>query len=197
MEFWQTLWQRILTSILIAIILPVIFGAFGFFKARGDKKLPQGGAIRTRPPKIVSGFFLGFALLMLFGGIAAIIYCSITDSEHTTIETVIIASVCIAVFSTLGFFGYAWVRFNYVVADDEGIVAYRFLRKTKYYRYEEIGYFHDTTSFGAIGGLIGYDRNNRKIFAVEEMHIGVSAVVQRLREHGVEERGQGQLRIKK
>ena len=193
MEFWQ----EILTSLLIAIILPAVFAVFGIFKKRGEKKLPSEGTIRTRPPKIVSGFFLGFSILVLVGGIALTVYCCITDSEHTTVEALIIISVSIAAFSSLGFFGYVWVRFNYVVADDEGVLAYRLFRKTKYYRYEEIGYFHDTTSFGAIGGLTGYDRNNKKIFAVEEMHIGVSAVVQRLREHGVEERGQGQLRLKK
>lgn len=39
-----------------------------------------------------------------------------------------------------------------------------------------------------MGGLKGYDKNNKKIFAVEAVQIGVPAVVQKLREHGVTER---------
>lgn len=39
-----------------------------------------------------------------------------------------------------------------------------------------------------IGGLIGYDKNDSKIFAIEAVHIGASAVAQRLREHGVREK---------
>lgn len=99
MGFWQTL----ATSLLIAFVLPVVFSIFWFFKVRGEKKMPSKDRIRTRPPKAVSGFFLGFALLVLFGGIAGIIYCCITDSENTTVQAVIVLSVCIAVFSALAF----------------------------------------------------------------------------------------------
>lgn len=190
-------WESIITALLISIVLPIVFTVFWFFKLRGEKKLPQGEAVRTRPPKTLSGFFLGFALLALCGGIAGIIYCCITDSENTTAWAVILISVCIAAFSALGFFGYALVRFNYVVADNEGIIAYRLFRKKRYYRYEEICYFHDTTWTGMMGGLIGYDKDNKKIFAVEALHIGTSAVAQMLREHGVEEKGKGQLSLKK
>lgn len=184
MEFWQTL----ATSLLIAFVLPVVFSIFWFFKVREEKKMPSKDRIRTRPPKAVSGFFLGFALLVLFGGIAGIIYCCITDSENTTVQAVIVLSVCIAVFSALGFFGYAYIRFNYVIADTEGIHAYRLFRKKRFYRYEDIGCFYDTTGLSMMGGLKGYDKNNRKIFAVEAVQIGVPAVVQKLREHGVAER---------
>lgn len=191
MEFWES----ILTSLLIALVLPIVFAVFWFFKTRGEKNLPKDGTIRTRPPKTLSGFFLGFALLVLCGGIVGIVYCCITDSENTTAFTVIIVSVCIAVFSAIGFIGYALVRFNYVVADSEGILACRLFRKKRYYRYEEISSFQDTSYAGMMGGLIGYDKDGKKIFAVEAVHIGASAVAQRLREYGVEER-KGQLSFK-
>ena len=182
------IWETLLTSLLIAVILPIVFSFFWFFKVRGEKKISSQEVIRTRPPKTVSGFFLGFALIVLFGGIAAIVYCCITDSENTTASAVIVISVCIAVFSAIGFFGYAYVRFNYVVSDTEGILVYRLFRKKRYYRYEEIGCFQDTTDLGMIGGLIGYNKNDSKIFAIEAVHIGASAVAQRLREHGVREK---------
>ena len=193
MEFWETL----LISLLIVIILPIVFSLFWFFKVRGEKKISSQGVIRTRPPKIVSGFFLGFAFLVLSGGIAAIIYCCITDNENTTATIVIIISVCILLFSAIGFFGYAFVRFNYVVADTEGILAYRLFRKKRYYRYEDISCFQDTINLGMMGGLIGYDKDNVKIFAIEAFHIGASAVAQRLREHGVQEKSQSRLNLNK
>ena len=187
------LWEILLIPFLIAIIVPIVFSIFWFFKVRGEKKIAQDAVIRTRPPKILSGFFLGFALLVLFGGIAGIIYCCITDRENTTVSVVITMSACVAAFSALGFFGYAYARFHYVVADSEGIRAYRLFRKTKCYRYEEIGYFHDTLWAGAMGSLKGYDANDKVIFSIDALHIGASAVAQRLREHNVQERGQGQL----
>lgn len=189
MEIWETL----LISLLIAVILPIAFSFFWFFKIRGENKISSEEIIRTRPPKTFSGFFLGFALIVLLGGIAGIIYCCIKDSENTTPATVIIISACVAAFSAIGFIGYAIVRFNFVVADNEGLTAYRLFRKKRYYRYEEIGYFQDSTAFGMAGGLIGYDKSNNKIFAVEAIHIGASAVAQRLREHGVQEKSQNRL----
>lgn len=63
-----------------------------------------------------------------------------------------------------------------------------FFGKKRYYRYEEIGCFQDTMDLGMMGGLVGYDKDNSKIFAIEAVHIGASAVAQRLREHGVLEK---------
>lgn len=183
------IWKILLGSLLLPIILSAVFSFFWFFKVRGEKKISsQEQVIRTRPPKSLSGFFLGFALIVLFGGIAGIIYCCITDSENTSVSTVIIISVCVAVFSAIGFLGYAVVRFNYVVADNEGIFSCRLFRKKRFYRYEEIGFFQDTINLGMVGGVIGYDKNNSKIFAIEAVHIGASAVAQRLREHKVQEK---------
>lgn len=180
--------ETFLISLLISVILPITFSLFWLFKVRGEKKILSQEVIRTRPPKVLSGFLLGFALIVLLVGIAAIIYCCIADSENTTASMIITISVCVAVFSALGFFGYAYVRFNYVVADPEGILVYRLFRKKRYYRYEEIGCFQDTMDLGMMGGLVGYDKDNSKIFAIEAVHIGASAVAQRLREHGVLEK---------
>lgn len=128
MDFWETL----LTSLLISVTLPVAMSFFWLFKVRGEKKISSRGAIRTRPPKTLSGFFLGFAFIVLLGGIAGIIYCCITDSENTTASVIIIMSACVTVFSGIGFFGYAFVRFNYIVADADGILVYRLFRKKRY-----------------------------------------------------------------
>lgn len=186
--------ETILIPLLIAIVLPIAFSVIWFFKARGEKKLPSEGTIRTRPPKILSGFFLGFGLVVLIGGTAAIIYCCITD-ESTTATIVIIFSLCVAGFSALGFFGYALVRFNYVVADNEGMLVFELFRKKRYYRYEEIGCFQDTLSLGMFGDLIGYNKENKKIFSIAALYIGATAVAQRLREHGVQEKASNTIRF--
>ena len=180
--------EQLLTALLTSVILPVAFSFFWLSKVRGEKKISSKESIRTRPPKTLSGFFLGFALVSLLGGIAAIIYCCITDSENTTVSIVIIISVCIAVFSAFGFFGYAFLRFNYVVANSEGIHIYRLFRKKRYYSYEDIAYFKDSTNLGIMGSLIGYDKNNSQIFIIDASQIGTSAVAQRLREHGVQDK---------
>ena len=182
------IWETLLTALLIAVIIPIVFAFFWFFKVRGEKKSSSQEVIRTHPPKALSGFFLGFALIVLLGGVAGIIYCYVADSENTTVSMVIAIAVFIAVFSALGFFGYAYIRFNYVVADTEGIQVYRLFRRKRYYRYDEIGCFQDTTNLGLMGGLKGYDKNNSKIFAIEAVHIGASAVAQRMREHGVRQK---------
>lgn len=182
------IWESLLLSLLLPVILAIACSFFWFFKVRGEKKISSQDIIRTRPPKALSGFFLGFALIVLLGGIAGLIYCCITDSENATISNIIIISVCVAAFSALGFFGYAYIRFNYVVASSDGIFVFRLFRKKRYYSFDEIGYFQDSTNLGMLGGLIGYDKNNSKIFAVEAVHIGVPAVIERLREHGVQEK---------
>ncbi len=184
MGFWETL----LTSLIIAIVVPFALSFFWFFKMRAEKKFTADGSIKTRPSKLLTGFFLGFGILVLCGGIFGIVYCCITDKEHTTVTTVIIIAVCVALFSGLGFFGFAYARFNYVLADNDGVHVYRLFRKKRYYRYEEIGSFKDSTGLGAIGGLTGYDKNGKKIFTVDAMLIGASAVATRLRERGVTER---------
>lgn len=183
-----------ITAILVVLIVPAVIGLFWFFKSRAENKINTEEIIRPRPPKILLGFFLGAGILFLLGGTALIIYTSIVDSENTTAGIVIAASLVVAAFSSIGFFGYAWARFTYVVADGEGIHSYKLFRKKRFYRYEEIGSFNDTTPLGAFGGLKCYDKNNKKIFTVDAMYIGISALIQRLRERGVEERGQWQLK---
>ena len=186
--------ETLLTALSIAIVLPIVFAVFLFFKKRGEKRMENGERVVTRPPKTLSGFFLGFALLVLVGGVAGIVICCITDRENTTADKVIVIALCVALFFAIGFFGYLYIRFNYLAADGEGITVYRLFRKTKFYRYEDIACFHDQTALGMYGGLTGYGKGNKKLFAVEAVHIGTSAIAQKLREHGVHEKGKTYIR---
>ncbi len=81
--------ETILTTVLITLILPVVFSLFWFFKLRAEKDISPDEVIRTRLPKILSEFFLGFGLIVLLGGIGMIVYSCITDSENTTFGTVV------------------------------------------------------------------------------------------------------------
>lgn len=174
-----------LITISATILAICVFSSLLFvLKKRGDKRL-KDGVIRTYVPKTLQGFFLGFAIFVFFGGAAGIIYCAITDPEHTTAGFVAMIVICILLFSGLGLFGFLFVNLNFVVATDEGIEAHRLFRKTKFYRYEEIGGFRDTTEQGMMGGLEGFDAEGKKIFAIEAVSIGAKAVADRLREKGV------------
>ena len=180
--------EGLVIAALVALIVPISFTIFWACKKRGEKRIKNKEVIRTRPPLLLTGFLLGFALLVFFGGTGGLIYCCLTD-DATTVGIIILFSVGIAIFTALGLVGYVLVRFNYVVADNEGIAVYRAFRKKRYYRYEEIGSFEDSTSRGMLGGLKGYDKENKVIFSVEAVHIGVAAVIQKMREHGVIEKG--------
>ncbi|MDE5547542.1 MAG: hypothetical protein K2J30_00880 [Clostridia bacterium] len=183
METWElALWLSALV-----IVIPIGFLIYWFFSSRRKKNFLPEEPICTRPPKSLSAFFLSFAFLWLYDGTAGIVYFCITDSEHMPFMRVFLAALCVVALSALAVFAYMWIRFNYVVADNEGIYVYRLFRKHKYYRYEEICYFADTLWKGMRGGLIGYDINNKKIFVIETVQIGSTAVAQRLREHGVVE----------
>ena len=180
--------EWVITAFGTLLFIIVFFAVLFALKARGEKKLKDEGAIRTRNPKMLQGFFLGFAILVFFGGAAGLIYCAITDAEHTTATVVAVLALCVVVFSAIGLFGFLLVHCNYVISTDEGIEAHRLFQKTKFYRYEEILYFQDSTSLGMMGGLIGYGANGKKIFAVEAAAIGVNRVADRLREHNVHEK---------
>lgn len=183
-------WESVLISLICALVLPVVFSTFWFFKVRDEKKLNMTGeTIRTRPPKILSGFFLGFASIVLLGGISAIILFLVYYSED--ILAIIILSAFTAVFSGLSFLGYLSVRFNYVILDDKGLIVFRLFQKKKYYLFEDISYVEGgnyNSYIDSIGAIVGYDENNKILFTINGLHIGASAVANRLREHGVKEK---------
>lgn len=179
-------------EVLIIVLLSIIIGAIIiaiclFFKARGEKKMQSKEVLRTRPPKFISAIFLGLAIIGLVGGISAIIYCCVPVNENIPASEVIAVTIGVVAFSSLGFLGYAIGRFNYLIADNEGILVSRLFRKKRYYRYEEIGYISDTTDQKINGTLTGYSKDGVKIFSIDALYIGASLVAQRLHEHGVKE----------
>ena len=183
-------WESVLISLICALVLPVVFSTFWFFKVRDEKKLNMTGeTICTRPPKILSGFFLGFASIVLLGGISAIILFLVYYSED--ILAIIILSAFTAIFSGLSFLGYLSVRFNYVILDDKGLIVFRLFQKKKYFLFEDISYVEGgnyNSYIDSIGAIVGYDENNKILFTINGLHIGASAVANRLREHGVKEK---------
>ena len=167
--------------IIIPIAITIVFSIFWRNKITAEKKLSNENTIRTRPPKILSVFFLGIALVAVCGGI---ILCIINKDNKTNLLSIILL---ICMFAFLGFFGYAWVRFNYVVIDGDNIMVYRLFQKKKLYCFDEIAFFKDTTHLGISGGLICYNKDKKKVFSVEAIHIGVSLIIHRLREKNIVE----------
>lgn len=168
---------------LFGIAMSLTIGLIYYGQSRAEKRLPLEGEIRTRPSFFLKAFFLGFGIVFFAVGVGVSVMLSIKDDVDT--GQIIAVGTIFPAMSLVGFFGYAYVRFNYVVSADEGIVAHRLLRKTKFYRYDEVSAFKDTVSLGMYGGLVGYGVNGKKIFAIEAVSIGAKAVADRLREKGV------------
>ena len=165
--------------ILIPIAISIVFSLLWRTKTNAEKKMPNESFIRTRPPKTLTGLFLGFAIAATCGGIVL----GIINRDNTKNLIGIILSF--SIIAIIGFFGYMWVRFNYVVIDGDNIIVYRLFQKNKLYSFDEIAFFKDTTHMGLQGGLICYDKNKKKLFSVEAIHIGVSLIIQRLREKNI------------
>ena len=165
--------------ILIPIVITIVFSLLWKTKTNAEKKIPNGNFIRTKPPKTLTGFFLFFAIVGTCGGIVL----GIINRDNTA--NLIGVILTFSIFAILGFFGYAWMRFNYVVIDGDNIIVYRLFQKNKFYTFDDIAFYKDTTHMGIQGGLICYNKNKKKLFSVEAIHIGVSLIIQRLREKNI------------
>lgn len=158
---------------IIPIVVMIAFSIFSMCRKMEEKKAVGKDVIRTHPPLLLSAFLL----VVAFASTGLEIFLIITSWE--------VIILLFTVMPVVSFFGYAWFRFNYVVIDGNDVVVYRLFGKKKQYRFDEIAYFKDTTHAGMSGGLICYDKKQKKMFAVEEVHVGVSLIIQRLRENKV------------
>ncbi len=165
--------------ILIPIAISIVFSLLWRSKTNAEKKMSNENFIRTRSPKTLTGFFLCFAIAATCGGIVL----GIINRDNTT--NLISIILTFSIIALISFFGYMWVRFNYVVIDGDNIIVYRLFQKNKLYSFDEIAFFKDTTHMGIQGGLICYNKNKKKLFSVEAIHIGVSLIIQRLREKNI------------
>ena len=173
--------------ILIPIVIYILFSIFWHAQEREEKKLTDENNIRTRPPKAISIFFLGFAILAILALLVGIIFAILNKENAPDLITTIVLFSLIVLLAFLCFFGYAWLRFNYVVVENNDITVYRLFRKQKEYSLDEIAFFKDTTHLGIYGGLICYNKNKKKMFSVDGMQVGVSFIVRRLKEKKIVE----------
>ena len=173
--------MQILFLLMVVTIITILFYHSWITAIYKEKKIPDANFIRTKPPKALTGFLL-FCAIAGTCGCGGIVLGIINRDNTTNLIGVILT---FSIFAILGFFGYAWVRFNYVVIDGDNIIVYRLFHKNKLYSFDEIAFFKDTTHMGIQGGLICYNKNKKKLFSVEAIHIGVSLIIQRLREKNI------------
>ena len=184
---FMTFLRGVISSVAAMLLFAAVSSLFWSSKIRGEKNISSEGVIRTRPPKALTGMYISILVFFVIGTLVPVVYLYVGNDKNANVTALIITAAISLILSILCFFGYAFVTFNYVISDDEGIHVYRLFRKEKYFRYEEFGSFKDTINLGLKGELKGFDKNNKKIFAIEGLHIGASIVADRLRAHGVKE----------
>lgn len=165
-----------------SLISALTFGVLLLFvinKEKAETKLSNEDIIRTRLPKAVMGFFFALALGGTCGGT---VLCIIYRNSKTELMCI---AISFSLFAVIGWLGYVWGRFNYVVVDTDTIVVHRPFRKKKIYSFDEIACFKDTTNASVKGELICYDQNGKKMFSIEMMYVGVSLIAQRLKEKNI------------
>ena len=180
--------RGVISSVVAMLLLAAVSLLFLSSKKRGEKNISSEGVIRTRPPKALTGMYIAILVFFVIGALVPVVYLYVGNDKNANVTALIITAAISLIFSILCFFGYAFTTFNYVISDDEGIHVYRLFRKVKYFSYEEFGAFKDTINLGLKGELTGYDKNNKKIFSIEGLHIGASIIADRLRAHGVKEK---------
>jgi len=163
------------------IIMMVLYFVIRFLLERKNAKLWKAGAdtVRTRLSILISVFILAFSAFFLFGSVICFI-------EFVRGDCPLVGFLFTSFMFLSSMFIYMWWRFNYVVADDEKIVVFRLFRKNKIYHYYEIAYFKDS-NVAMVDDVICYNSDKKKIFTIQSIQIGVPLVVQKLREHEVEE----------
>ena len=171
---------RIIHGISI-IAIAIVFSILWKYKTSEEKKITNKHFIRTKPSKAISVFYLGTAFVAIGGGMIL----SFINGEFDSNLLIITLIVCM--FAGLGFFGYAWERFNYVVTNENTIIVYRLFGKKKQYCFDEIFFFKDTTRRGISGELICYNENKKKMFSVAALQVGVSLIIQLLKEKNITE----------
>ncbi|MDE7083441.1 MAG: hypothetical protein K2O89_07055 [Clostridia bacterium] len=172
---------EIVTLVAIAVILPLVFQLFYFLKSREEKKSGIDKLNRTRAPKALLWFFLGFALL---GITVMIVAAAFMIRDREPVSAIIAIIIGFSLFSALGFFGFIWSRFRYEIIEDDGITLVRFNKRWKVY-FSEIEYYKFTD--GMAGGLIAYDKNGVVIFSAEAINIGSHKLVSAMQNNFVTE----------
>lgn len=169
---------NIATPIAIAVILPLVFNLFWFLKRREEKKQGVDNLNRTRAPKFVLAFFLGFAILCIVVMIVAVVLMAIDPAP--VFVFVIIVVVCV-LFASLGFLGFTLSRFKYEIIEDDGITLVRFNKKKKFF-YSQIVFYKYVE--GMMGTCVAYDEYGRILFHVEALSIGSKNLADAMSGHG-------------
>ena len=168
----------IATPVAIAVILPLVFNLFWFLKSREEKKQGIDKLNRTRAPKFVLAFFLGFAIACI---VLMIVVVVLMAMDPVPVWVFVLAVIVCILFAALGFFGYTWSRFKYEIIEDDGITLVRFNKKKKFY-YSQIVFYKYTE--GMMGTFVTYDEYGRILFNVEALSIGSKNLADTMQQHG-------------
>ncbi len=159
----------ILITVAVSVVLPVVFNLFYFLKRREEKKRKENteGEFRTRAPKFIKGFFLGFAILCFLGMIGVDIALIVTGES---LKILIIITVCFTLFGSIGMLGFLLTAINCEIVNGDTITVIRLFKKPKEVEISSIDSYR--LMQGIAGGLTAFDENGIEVpFKQVDVHI--------------------------
>ena len=173
--------EHIITGIAISIILPIVYGWFYTIKEKEEKKISYGAEFTVKTSKGLILFFLIWMIFCFLGMIGGVVLLLALEEPNENRIFWIIEIISL-VFFLLGGLGFAIGKYNYLVVKEEGIYIKKMFKKDTLVKYSDITYIN-SHSFG-FGQVSCYDSNGIPLFEVDQYHLGVEQLDNKLRSKG-------------
>lgn len=173
--------EDIITGIAILIILPIAYGLFYNLKEKEEKKIIYGAEFTVKSSKAITKFFFIWMVICLSGMIGAVVFLIVSEDPNKN-QIFWIIEALLLIFLILGALGFAICKFNYLVIKENGIYVKKMFKKDKLIKYSDITYIN-SNSIG-FGQVSAYDSNGIPLFEVDQYHLGVDQLDNKLRNNG-------------
>lgn len=150
----------------VMIALSITTAVFEMRKYKRDYSKAEREIYRVRTRKWIAVFFAVLDFVVLIGGSATLIYCSIMIEPAP--KAAYAAIVFLMAFIVL--IGVVMILFqgtNGVVVCEDGVWVFRLFLKTKFFRYDEIDSVLDRSELGTMGGgYFFFGKGHKQIFSL-------------------------------
>ena len=173
--------EHIITGIAISIILPIVYGWICTIKEKEEKKISYGAEFTVKTSNGFILFFLIWVIICFLGMIGGVVLILALEEPNEKRIFWIIEIISL-VFFLLGGLGFVIGKYNYLVVKEEGIYIKKMFKKDTLVKYSDITYIN-SHSFG-FGQVSCYDSNGIPLFEVDQYHLGVEQLDNKLRSKG-------------